>query len=89
MRPPNAVDHELIDFLGTTFQEAAIVLTVVMGLIFSVSPFHLFAFAHLHVGILALVVILVKSCQQTDHTFEEEQDVVEAVDLKLFEKGPS
>lgn len=59
MRPPNAVDHELVNLLSPTFQEAAIVLTVIMGLILCVSSFHLFAFAHLNVGIFALIVILV------------------------------
>ncbi len=89
MRPANAVNHKLIDLLRTTFEESAIVLTVVVCLILGTISFCLLAFTHFNICILTFVVIFVQSGQQTDHTFEQEQDVVETMNLKLFEKGPS
>jgi hypothetical protein len=87
--PANAVDHELIDLLCTTFKESSIVLAVVVGLVFLVSTFHLFALAHFNIGILSFVLVLIQCGQQPDHTLEQEQDVVETMDFEFFEKGSS
>ena len=87
MRPANTVNHELIDLFGTTFKESTIVLTIVVCLIFSTVSFCLFAFTLFNICILTLVVIFVQSGQQTDHTLEQKQDVVETMNLELLEKG--
>ena len=89
MTPADTVDHELVDFLSSALQEPAVVLTVIVRLVLRSCTLLLLASFLVDVGVFTLVVVTVDGGQHADHRLKQEQDVVEAMDLELFEESPS
>mmetsp|Transcript_5018 Transcript_5018/g.7530 ORF Transcript_5018/g.7530 Transcript_5018/m.7530 type:complete len:312 (-) Transcript_5018:2542-3477(-) len=73
--PSNAVHDEFVQFLLSVLNELAVVLRVILHLL------------RLSFTILIGVSVLVDGGEDTHHAFEEQQDVVQRVDLELFEEG--
>lgn len=88
MAPADAINDEQVNLFGSCLKEAAIVLTVVVGLVICVPSLLLFAGSLLNVGVLPLVLVHVESSQHSNDRLKEEQHVIEAVDFELLEEGP-
>ena len=87
MTPSDTIDDKLVNLLGSALEEASIVLAIVVRLVFAIGA-SLLATNSRIIGFFT-VIFLVQGAQHTDHTLEEEQDVVEAMDFELLEEGAS
>ena len=87
MAPSDAVDDKLVNFLLTTLKEPLVVLRVIV--VITILPLLLFGFSFGSGGVRVLIFFFVQSCQQSDDRFEQEQDVVVAMDLEFLKEGSS
>ena len=87
MTPSDAIDDKLVNLLGTALKETPIILAVVVRLVFAVWA-TLLATNSWIIGLFT-IIFLVNCAEHANDTFEEEQDVVEAVDFELLEEGAS
>ena len=87
MGPANTVHYELVDLLLTVLKEASIVFTV--EVLFLLGPALLLCLTFSEPVFIILLYVFIDRGQDSNHTLEEEKDVVEAVDFKLFEECTS
>ena len=72
MRPTDAIDDELIELLCSTFEESLVIFTEVMCLLLILTIPLPAAFSPLDIVPVVILHVLVKCCENSDNTFEQE-----------------
>ena len=87
MTPSYTIDYKLVNFLGSALEETPIVLAIVVRLVLSIWS-TLLATNSWIIRFFSFI-FLIQGTQHANDAFEEEQDVVEAMDFEFFKEGAS
>ena len=87
MTPSDAIDDKLVNLLCSALEEASIVLAIVVRLILAIGSTLLAT--NSRIIRFFTIIFFVQSAKHADHTLEQKQDVIEAMDFELFEESAS